>query len=351
MCRRRRGALASIGLIAALAAPGAVEARQDLGPLPARPPAEDLEPYVPAQSEEELLQRIETLRLEMGEAARAYNEYIERERRAAAERGHTPVDTLRIGPLRVIARPDQSDLAREIFGEVWEEEFAHIPESALPENLYFAFQWRVRFDRIRMAPAREREGSVIRVELDRLYHPLRADARVRVHGTISDALVGQLPQDAPVRRWLQFGSDLDWQRAYRVVAMNASGSSAHRGCLAADAAACWTALGLGPDGSVEALGPPGTSAAPRWTLMWHAVSVGGEGAWERLRERADAPPAELLTHVSGLSPEELAAHWAGELEGRRPRLSADLAGDRWIALIWILVFTGLTLRSTRWRLA
>jgi len=85
--------------------------------------------------------------------------------------------------------------------------------------------------------------------------------------------------------------------------------------------------------------------------LWFAVRLGGEGAWQRALERADAPPSEVLAHVSGLPIDEFLAAWRDEMIANRPDARAGLGGKGTRVLMWSLIFAALAMRSTRWRLA
>jgi hypothetical protein len=188
----------------------------------------------------------------------------------------------------------------------------------------------------------------------------------------------------------------------------------HGPCFSGDAPACWAALGLGFDGTLETLSAwytpeerlaiasrdggwglrgsslltvnrldrddpaalacaetgdqaacdallmsaygwrgiePRGDASARWTLLWEAVRLGGDGAWARALARAEAEPGEVLTYASGLESHALATAWHESVMAAQPPLYADLGRTRWGVLFWTLVFAAFAMRSTRWRFA
>jgi hypothetical protein len=402
MCRRRAG----LALFAATVT---------LLPLPtaAVVPPQDV------QSPEEVLRRIEALRPELEEARAAADEARRRQRLQEARAAHPPMDTLAVGQLRIVTPPDQSELARELFSEVWSERFANVTGSPSLAGRYFTFQWRLQPDEIYMTPPTDGGAPVTRVELYRLTDRSRAAVKRRIHVALSDALAQDFARGSPLGGWLwgYHPGDLEPTTAFRQLSLAASLGGAFGACLGGDAGACWVAQSLvasedpreGRDAltasfseedkvalvrrvydrvitlggrGVDRLGArniaeldaclvqevtgacdqfvpgrlvwyfdsAGGGTAIRWTLFWHAVEVGGEGAWERALERLDTDPTDVLTHASGLDAEALAESWLDETLQARPTLSADLGVTRWAVFLWVLIFLALALRSTRWRL-
>lgn len=89
----------------------------------------------------------------------------------------------------------------------------------------------------------------------------------------------------------------------------------------------------------------------RVTMLWFAVHMGGEGAWDRLVEDPGMSVAEALRYASGATTDELEAAWRAEVLAHRPDAHAGLDTTKWTALFWILLCGALAMRSTRWRLA
>jgi len=365
------------------------------------------------QSPDEVRRQIEALRPELEEARASANEARLRQRIEEAQQEHPPMDTLTVGQLRIVVPPDQSELARELFSEVWSEHYANVTGSPSLASRFFTFQWRLRPEEIYTTPTADGGAPVTRVELYRFTDRSRWAVKRRIQVALSDALAQDFARDTPVGQWLwgYHAGDLEPIVAFRQLSLSASLGGAFRECLQGDAGACWVAESLvespdpreGPDAltasfSAEekralvqraydmtigrnmrprrtaeidaclrgaaadacdefvsdglgwAFGSVGDDMAMRWTLFWHAIRIGGPQAWERALERVDASPADVLTHASGLGSEELAASWLDETLQARPTLSADLAVTRWAVFIWVLIFLALALRSTRWRL-
>lgn len=363
------------------------------------------------RSADELANRIDALRPQLERARSEMEEAQRLERLEEARREHPPVDTIAVGPMRIVTPPDQVDLARELFTEVWREHFANVTGSPSLAARYFTFQWRLLPTRIYMTPPEEGGAPVTRVDLYRLTDRSRTAVERRIRVSISGALTEDFARGTPLRDWLWAyrAGDLQPAAAYRQLALWASIGGAFRECLAADTDACWTAAwldapdpesmitaSLSPDEETALVrraaeaamvvaarngftgDPPDLSpclvervesvceryvpggldwymdsaggTGIRWTLFWHAIRRGGAGAWERALARADAPPGDVLTHASGLDADELVAGWLETLLAARPDLRGDLSATRWAVFLWILIPIALAMRSTRWRL-
>jgi hypothetical protein len=85
-------------------------------------------------------------------------------------------------------------------------------------------------------------------------------------------------------------------------------------------------------------------------MLWIAVRMGGEGAWDRLRADPDASAAEALLAASGASRDELAGAWLDYVLENKPATRAGAGTSTLLALFWIAAFGALAMRSTRWRL-
>ena len=297
----------------------------------------------PQQSEAELLRRIEASGPVL-ERARAAAEAARRRReQAEAERPLSRTELVRVGPISVLAPPEQAELARALFDEVWRASFAGISGSpALAEHV-FVFRWTwTSAERLRVDPAATGHAAVQRVELTRMWTRTRAAARSSVRNALWAVLQRDLPEGSPLREWVGSHRFPSAERVSRLVTLTPSAST--RGCLEGDDFACLAALGLAEgEGSL----PP---EAPTLVLM-EAVRQGGAGAWARLLERRDAPPAEALAHAAAVGAPAVAAAWRDRLLEQRPEIHAGLAGQAARALLWVLALTALAMRSTRWRIA
>lgn len=352
-------------------------------------------------TEAELVRELESLREPLAEAREAADEARERWEAARAAANRAPLDTIRVGLLTVVTFPDQADLAREIFGEVWREHFSNVSESAWLEGAVFTFQWRARPMSLYVAPRAAGGPPVVRVEPIRFAAPTRARVQAIAANAIANTLILGLPAQSPLRRWLAplNSSRPNPESVYRSIA--AAPLPTNPPCLEGNVEACRVMLGIwGEGGTPSAWLEPAAQgwlvrnghpsgfeqaerddpavgrcvrqddydacgqvldglvwAKPSWRvggartdLVWHAVRRGGPGAWSRLVERIDADPAAALAHASGLTEDELVASWQAELLEHRPEVYAGLSTTRWAVLFWFLFFAALAMRSTRWRL-
>ncbi len=112
------------------------------------------------------------------------------------------------------------------------------------------------------------------------------------------------------------------------------------------------------DAVFEYAGADGRSYAPleghpeaMQSLLWLALREGREGAWARLLDNRSLPAAEALSVISGLEPEQLAERWRDHLLDALPLSHSYVGTSGLLAGVWILVFAGFAIGSTRWRFA
>lgn len=306
------------------------------------------------------------------------------------------VDTFAVGPLKVVALPDQRALATEVFGAVLAEYEPWLSESpALPEYT-FVFQWAVEPQPIVVA------GPHMRVEGTRFR--TRAMMEGQVRQAIGSVLAMEL-SGTPMGRWFSGAVRVpsDPGTVYRTLA--AVPAEVNERCLVDGGTACWTALSLDLDDNpwddwfsaeqrrqmaeslklaerirarragVQDLGracteeddqgacdaylaatllpevdsPLGKQDAHPAMLML-ALQAGGAGAWTRLTEDLDRSPGEALRYASGLSAEELGDRWQAWVVAQQPESQAGFGSRALWSLFWTLCFAALAMRSTRWRL-
>jgi len=362
-------------------------------------------------TDEQLRERLDSLGPVLEQAAlaaeseRSAEEEATRIRaREEAERTQVPLETLRIGPLRLLAFTDQVDLTRDVFEEIWEQTYSNIAGSPSLARTLLAFQWRTPQ---RTVSEEANSGSVVYdLSLNRVWTPTRAGVRERARNAIASVLSEDLPPESPLRIWVTEGGGgtlpgyADTERAYRQLVVTPSAST--HACVDGDLAACGVALGLrlddprvsdwlsleerqemveagvdvdgahmNPDfplaracveeGDNEscdralrelvAWTPAGPLAGPGSAdLFWYAVRVGEAGAWERVLETQESSPLDALTHIAGLAADELIGGWRARVMESRPDVHAGLGTTRWATLFWFLVLGALAMRSTRWRL-
>jgi hypothetical protein len=333
--------------------------------------------------------------------------------RATAARDHRlasepkePLDTIRIGLLRVVTFPDQA--AREIVGRAWQPWSEAITRSPTLDRVVFFFNWSSKERPASMVDPRVREISAPP------YMPasfIDNNARVAISEVLGQGDVSR----TRVGRWVRFpvGPPERPQDVYRELVT--APSKAGRACVTGDPVSCLVLLGLGPAGEKERLqawytpeermrqvfdpgrwwnrdrdnwevwnregaallrrceaeGPLGNvepcdafllSGSPLYgydwipvyesqtTMAWLAIEAGGRGAFDRLVADSLMTPEQALVAASGLPIEELGARWLAWVRANRPVVHADLGVVRWAGLFWFLFFGLLALRSTRWRL-
>ena len=385
MCERAQGIFVLIVAFAAAAAgaPAHLVAQQD-----ARP---DVEGTV-AGTPEALRARLDSLRPLVQEAREAMDRrearVKEARRRAAASEAR--VDTSFFGGAMVLTPVDQAEVTREVFSAVWGEHYAHLGSSPSLARSTFVFQWTDDPVAIHV------EGDASRLSLDRWTSRSRVDEAV--HAMFGAAMSHDVRVDATrVGGWLRGNPfiPVPMERVYRRVATTSS--EATRACLAGDAAACGSAMGLGTEQTVEQLQTWYTPAERRalvassiqagnrhwetdrracltdgvrcealmirypyadWapletdariSLVAYALEVGGEDAWARLVEDPEMNPSEALAHASGVAVGDLLQGWQQRLVEHRPDTFADLLPGTGRTVLWTLFFAGMALRSTRWR--
>jgi hypothetical protein len=351
-----------------------------------------------------------------------------RDQRAArdAAAAIATVDTVHVGLVTIIAPIDQIGLAVDLFTEVWTEYYSNIEASNLLEQTVYTFQWSD--DQV---PIHVASGG----------HHLTFDRwmrRSRVATGIREALAKTLELDlksanSRVSYWV-FGSPFrehDYRDTYRFIATTRARVT--RNCLAGDAGACGSAMGLdaplppfrtgrsrdqseeewgeleeqyearqieslttwytpeerramvagnhmltdlrsrptGRDGQwrvgwgecVEARVSEACDAllvqfyanAPlpgqiRETLVAYALERGGPGAWSRLLDNPEASATEALEYASALPIDELLTGWRTLIISNRPDTYSAIVPRGALAVLWVLFFSFLAMRSTRWRL-
>ena len=343
--RRCRAAAAVAALAAIAPASGAGQVPVRVGPMPPEPAASaraELRTASPP-TEEELLRRIDSLLpvLEEAEAAAAAAE-----RRRAVEEEARPrpaTEVVRVGPLHILARREQAELAATLFDDVWSEYFEGVTDSPTLAGRLFVFQWAWRrLDPLRVDPAVTGHADVQHIELTRAWVRTRGVARVRIRDAVWSALRSDLPEGSPLSRWIGSTGYPSREHVSRVLGTAPAG--ANRACLEGEAGACLAVLGL------EGTGMSAPLEAPAMVLL-EAVRLGGDGAWPRLLERRDAEPLDALAAAAGTDAEEVIGAWRAALLEERPEVHAGLAAQAARALLWVLAFGALATRSTRWRLA
>jgi hypothetical protein len=293
-------------------------------------------------TEEELLRRIESLRPVL-EEARTAMESAERQRELdEAARPRRATEIVRVGPLRILTLPEQAELAADLFGQVWREDFAGVTGSPALTGHLFVFQWAWRRgERLYIEPESTVAAPARRVELTRAWVTTRGAARSRIRDAVWAALRSDLPESSPLGSWVGSAGYPSAERVSRLV--TTTQVDTHQACLEGDTNGCLTALGLAGG---EMTVPPETPAM----VLLEAIRLGGDGAWERLLEDRDAAPLDALAHAAGVDADAVVAEWRTSVLNERSEIHAGLTGQAGRVLLWVLALAAFAMRSTRWRL-
>jgi hypothetical protein len=360
-------------------------------------------PAVAQESDADLVRRVEELQALVEQAQRDVTDASGRQVVAALDRQRGLTETVQVGPIRILALVEQADLAAELFEEVWREDFSAVTGSPSLERSVFTFEWWGTGQPAELYWGAQTPGAdrlvVRRVEVPRLWVPTRDGVRAEIRQALWTAFRDDFPNDSPMREWLYESGYATAGETYRLLATRWPGVS--RACLGGDSDACTIGLGLVPPtpealsswfslidlrravvaashawaGEIDRNSPSAracvdagvrtacvsalsglrsirgsTATEAHILLLWHAVSIGGEGAWARAIEDPSAVPAQALARASGLGVHDLVDRWAVDLSARRPAAYAGLGRSASVALFWLLALTAFAMRSTRWRL-
>ncbi|MFC1791618.1 hypothetical protein ACFL0I_04035 [Gemmatimonadota bacterium] len=202
---------------------------------------------------EEVGARIQELRPQVDEAKVRYQLADSAQRDSLRAANQIPLDTLFVGPLRIITIPGQEELAREIFDPILAEiePLLRGSEEVLRgHTVVFRYAWRL-------------EGMYVdgydfsRVEMSRRYPRRRLEEKAR--DNMGRILMNALPQDAAsLRAWAGGGSltwSEDWAWIYRELATTPSLAVRH--CYDGQLDWCWEAMGIseGEDQGVDWYSP------------------------------------------------------------------------------------------------
>lgn len=338
-----------------------------------------------AQTRAELSQRIARLTTAFARAEAA------RVRADSAARGRIAFDTIRAGPMRVLAaRSIVSAVAPAVdsawraleatFGrsarfvgqqtivvQFWGQREGNIPfdspnvlnlPAAPPPDLVTRFVIQEGSHIVRQTedgqlatwlPAQFAPGGPARTRLDVVYIELVTSPRSKVHSCfVGDlaacrAALALTGREDPVRAW--------YDAADRRAIVSRFGRL--RGAIG-------RCQGGGPDEACEAalraLLPPQLpvplSASGQLSLLQMALDAGGPGAYDRLRSSAAANRSieERLAITARIeSGDSLLSAWRANVLAARPHTVEISAPSAWAAVLWGVVLGFLALRSTRWR--
>jgi len=309
------------------------------------------------------------------------------------------LDTVRVGPLTVIAPPDQLGEAADLYRRAWSGYATSVTDaSALLGDIAFGFQISSRGFVFRNTDT----WQAVRVR------PWTTDTakQILAVGAIAAVLGRQMPKDLgswagampllgdrpgkrPTLLW-----PAAYEEAYRDLAIQPARSASL--CFDGDVDRCVMALGLDENASWDDLytmeetralvthfGPARSQGEQqnRWScltegddaacitavldvdpsasiplprrvrssLLRYALEAGGEGAFSRLISGDETTISERLEDASGMGVHELVEAWRARVMESRPAVTAGLPLSVVVAFFWIGLVSFFSLRSTRWR--
>lgn len=309
-----------------------------------------------------------------------------------------PLETVRVGPLTVVAPPDQVEEAADLYRSAWSRNAASVTDaSALLGDITFGFQISSR----RFVLGNSTNLQTVRA---RPWTP-EVDKEIRAAGAIAAVLGQRMPKDLiqwsgampllgdrPGKR-PTFGWPAYYQEAYRGLAIQPARAAAL--CFGGDTDSCLKALGLDADVAWNVLYTQeeiraivqritaGTqqhqdakwaclseqsheacialvaerlpsayvplSSRVRISLLRYALETGGEGAFSRLISEGDKSISDRLEAASGMDLHDLVAVWRTRVIESRPQVTAGMPLSVVVALLWIGLMSFFGFRSTRWR--
>jgi hypothetical protein len=311
---------------------------------------------------------------------------------AEAARKAEKLDTVMVGPLTVVARPQMLEEAGAYVTSVWQDfdRLTHGAEAKLA-GITLLIEGGEAVPMFRPMSHRPRHTMV---QLPTMLPPSARRAYLR------RALGGHLALATPpaIREWLKGAPiSLEQEMAHTFRELAVSRAEASSRCFRQDMEGCRAALALTPQDSLwsswytpaqlrqlaiesarpavpvrdskldacvrrnevadcavylrfrQALPLP-LSEHARSSFLHFALEQGGEGSFARLIESTrDVETA--IEQAAGKPIPTLLADWRAEVERARPEMHAGVTRSRLATVFWLLVCVGLSMRSSRWRLA
>jgi hypothetical protein len=323
----------------------------------------------------------------LGERAKTA-EYRERMKRLAEEQ--RPVDTFAVGPFRVVALPDQRDLAEETIRATWDELRPLVDGS---EDLLESWTFFIHYYWSREGMFLSGDTLLRQVAMSRRY-PRSYLLRSAIQ-TVGNTVMMGLPPE--IGAWSGGQPRISPSRLPWVAReLIATPSTAVRRCFRGDLNWCVEALGLNGTaggwerwytaeerrhyirGSTHPYGDRETaiwegcvqagmddacdvfladrepviplSPEARASLLGLALWTGGSGAFQRLRAANGEPLLDRLVAAAEVPRDSLLAAWRSAVLAARPSAWAGLVRSPLSLFFWLVLLGALALRSTRWRL-
>lgn len=155
---------------------------------------------------------------------------------------------------------------------------------------------------------------------------------------------------AAIQRWLPTGLPLQVTDADRreeaMYALVTGDGNAQRECVRGDLGSCAYVLGL----RAPTIPEPGGQYYPlaRADLLLTALDLGGEGAWDRLRDSPGLTVEEHLTAATGMPADSLLSRWRSGLLDLRPDHGPLGMGTMALLLGWTGLVLMVALGIARW---
>jgi hypothetical protein len=310
----------------------------------------------------------------------------------AAESMPARIDTVVMGPLRLLVRPERRAFVAEVAARAWDSVSSElgtgtslVPEHAvlmrfagderyrLPPEIgqYLVrypgeteavtpdlarFVMDVTWGRLdsalnqwirspsRYAPLTAIPAEVVYVELVtapwqavKRCHGGDVDACARVLGLETAADTASLWYTAEEQRRAIVGRGAGWWMDIRT-------SPDYIGCLDGDDTACATLLNR----HLWMIGPP-LSASARESILRVALEVGGDGALQRLARSEGRSVGDRLAEAAEVPRDSLIAVWRERILAAAPEQVVMTGSTGGAALLWVVLLVFLSMRSTRWR--
>jgi hypothetical protein len=197
----------------------------------------------PARDRQALQERIETLIPLVNDAnrrARAADSMFFSSKGEAGEQ-----ETIRVGPLTIVALTGQAEEARELFAEAWSA-YAPLFGTGADYFTYFVFAYHRGSGEGPVVP----RSLGIAKEIDFGYMVSRETMRESVRSALSTALANALPGE--ITAWegsipIELPSEATHARVYRDLVL--APSPAAQACLSGDERDCWSGMGVVEEGA------------------------------------------------------------------------------------------------------
>jgi len=308
-------------------------------------------------------------------------------RRAEAEREweSTVLDTLRLGPLRVIGVPVEVARRRNLLEDVWSEQqhlFTGLEEALAGETIVLTHGLPTRM-RTLYRSRQHHELPLGSLWVDR--------HRPATEATITRLIIKLMPDS--VRRWMTNELppyDVPDEEVYRRLTL--LGSSRAQACLAGDLKACAAVLGLDGsdphdlytpvelariaarrstaavedaqidvcrDGDLSACRAvleryhavaPGAGGRAHVHFLGYAMAAAEPGMFARLRHERTGTIGERIERAAGVPLTVLLEGWHAAALATPPDSDRHGGRTRFAAVLWVAILATLAGRSTRWRI-